>query len=138
VLAGGENVEPEPIETLIKTSPYVEQAVVVGQDRKNLGALLIPNQDCLEQAVPRSEWQPSDGWLQGKAVQALMRKELDRLVTRDNGCRPMERIAAFRVRLDPMTPENGLLTPTLKVKRHAVQAQFGAQIDGMFQGGGDD
>lgn len=138
VLAGGENVEPEPIETLIKTSPYVEQAVVVGQDKKSLGALLVPNQDCLEQAVPREQWQPREGWLHGKAVLALLRKELDRLVTRDNGCRPMERIAAFRVRLEPMTPENGLLTPTLKVKRHEVHAQFAAQIEGMFQGGSSD
>jgi long-chain acyl-CoA synthetase len=88
--------------------------------------------------VPREQWQPREGWLHGKAVLALLRKELDRLVTRDNGCRPMERIAAFRVRLEPMTPENGLLTPTLKVKRHEVHAQFAAQIDGMFQGAADD
>ncbi|MCR9248566.1 MAG: long-chain fatty acid--CoA ligase [bacterium] len=132
VLAGGENVEPEPIETLIKTSPLIEQAVVMGQDQKSLGALLVPNLEALEQEVPRAEWDERAGLLHGDAVKAVLRRELDRILTRDAGCRACERVSAFRTIAEPMTPENDLLTRTLKVKRHVVQERFQDVIAGLF------
>lgn len=132
VLAGGENVEPEAVETLVKTSPFVEQVMCVGQDQKALGALLVPRFDALEQAVPRADWEPDDGELRGRAVQALFRAELDRLQVRQNGCRPCERIATFRVLAEPMTAENGLLTQTLKVRRHVVAQRHAPRIAAMF------
>lgn len=132
VLAGGENVEPEPIEAAIKTSALIEQVVVVGQDQKHLGALLVPAADCLEHNVPQAQWQQVDGQLHGKAVLDLYRKELDRLVSRDAGFRPVDRIAAFCVLLEPLTPENGLLTHTLKVRRHLVHERYAALIAQLF------
>ena len=133
VLAGGENVEPEPVETGIKSSALIDQAVVLGQDQKSLGAILIPMPESLEEKVPRSEWGERDGELTGDKVLALYRRELDRTLSRDSGFRPCERIARFRVRLDPMTVENGLLTPTMKVKRHLVSEQMANLIDGLFK-----
>ncbi len=132
VLAGGENVEPEPVETVIKTSAFIEQAVCVGQDQKGLGALLVPNFETLEREVPRSDWDVRDGELHGKAVHTLMRRELDRLVTRDNGCRPCDRVTTLRVLAEPLTPENGLLTQTMKVRRHVVVERFAATLARMF------
>ena len=132
VLAGGENVEPEPVEAVIKTSPLIEQAVVVGQDQKNLGALLVPLAEALERQVPRDAWDVRDGQLHGKAVHALLRRELDRLLVRENGLRPCDRVAAFRVLAEPMTPENGLLTQTMKVRRHVVAQRFAALLAAMF------
>jgi long-chain acyl-CoA synthetase len=132
VLAGGENVEPEPIEAAIKTSPLVEQAVVVGQDQKLLGALLVPSFDCLEKAVPKAQWDAADGQLRGKPVLELYRRELDRLVARETGFRAVDRIAGFAVLLEPLTPENGLLTQTLKVKRHVVHERFAGVIAALF------
>ncbi|MCA8963500.1 MAG: long-chain fatty acid--CoA ligase [Planctomycetes bacterium] len=132
VLAGGENVEPEPVETLIKTSPLIEQAVCVGQDQKGLGALLVPALGVLEEQVPRAEWQLQDGVIGSKVVHDMMRRELDRVLTRENGCRPSERVVTFRVLAEPMTPENGLLTQTMKVRRHVVADRFGALLQSMF------
>ena len=132
VLAGGENVEPEPLETLIKTSQYVEQAVVVGQDQKVLGALLVPAAEPLERAVPRSEWNVQDGVIQSPRVHALLRAELDRVLTRANGCRAIDRVGAFAVLAEPMTPENGLLTQTMKVKRHVVVQRFAGPLAALF------
>ena len=134
VLAGGENVEPEPVETIIKTSPFIEQAVCVGQDQKGLGALLVPSFDALEQKVPRADWDVRDGELRGKAVLALLRSELDRLLVRDNGCRPCDRVVALRVLATPLTPENGMLTQTLKVRRHVVVQHYGPLLASMFAG----
>lgn len=132
VLAGGENVEPEPIETLIKTSPLIEQAVVVGQDQKALGVLIVPSKDALEHVVPQSEWQERDGVLSSDKVRALYRKELDRLVTRENGCRPTDRIATLQILSEALTPDNGMLTQTLKVRRHVIAEHYAALIQSLF------
>ena len=66
------------------------------------------------------------------AFSTLLRKELDRILTRDNGCRPCERVASYRVLAEPMTPENGLLTRTLKIKRHVVTERYGELIAGLW------
>jgi long-chain acyl-CoA synthetase len=134
VLAGGENVEPEPVEAVIKTSPFVEQAVVLGQDQKALGALLVPRAERLEQQVPRAQWDVRDGEVHSRDVHALLRRELDRVLVRDNGIRPCDRVAQFRVLAEPMTPENGLLTQTLKVRRHVVVERFAPLLAAMFAG----
>lgn len=134
VLAGGENVEPEPVETALKTSPFVEQVVCVGQDQKQIGALIVPAFELLEQAVPRTQWDERHGQLAGRAVHDLLRKEVERLITRDNGFRPCDRVGPFRVLLEPLTVENGCLTPTLKVRRHVVHQRYEALITAMFAG----
>jgi len=132
VLAGGENVEPEPVETIVKTSPLIEQAVCVGQDQKGLGALLVPDFDALEREFPRAQWDVVDAEIRSRAVHALLRRELDRLLVRDNGCRSCDRVTTFRVLAEPMTPENGLLTQTLKVRRHVVAERYAALLTSMF------
>jgi long-chain acyl-CoA synthetase len=134
VLAGGENVEPEPVEAVIKTSPFVEQAVVLGQDQKALGALLVPRAERLEQQVPRAQWDVRDGEVHSREVHALLRRELDRVLVRDNGIRPCDRVAQFRVLAEPMTPENGLLTQTLKVRRHVVVERFAPLLAALLAG----
>ncbi|MBL8748882.1 MAG: long-chain fatty acid--CoA ligase [Planctomycetes bacterium] len=134
VLAGGENVEPEPVETILKTSPLIEQAVCVGQDQKGLGALLVPHAESLEHVVPRAEWDVRDGQIHGKRVHSRLRAELDRLLVRENGARPCDRVTTFRVLAEPLTPENGLLTQTLKVRRHVVAERYARVIGTMFTG----
>ncbi|MCC6783836.1 MAG: AMP-binding protein [Planctomycetes bacterium] len=134
VLAGGENVEPERLETQIKTSPLIEQVIVLGQDQKTLGALIVANLECLAQELAETGWDLRDGVLRGEAVQRRFRTELDRLVTREAGFRGLERIAQFRVLAEPMTAENGLLTQTMKLRRHAVVERYRPLIDELFGG----
>jgi len=133
VLAGGENVEPERLETAIKISPFIEQAVVLGQDRKSLGALLVVACELLEHEISREHWGIDGPFITSKEVNDLIRAELDSLLTRDQGYRSVERIACFRLIHQPMTPENGFLTQTLKVKRHVVRERYGRLIEEMFR-----
>jgi len=132
VLAGGENVEPEPIETLIKTSPLIEQAVVVGQDQKALGVMIVPNREALEHEVPQTQWQLDGPTIRGDQVRALYRKELDRLITRENGCRPTDRVATLQVLADALTPDNGMLTQTMKLRRHVIAEHYQGVIEQLF------
>ena len=132
VLASGENAEPEPLETAIKMSSLIDQAVVVGQDQKGLGALLVVAAECLEHEVPREEWKIDGPLVTSKRVHDLLRAELDTHIARDAGFRPTDHIARFRVLHEPLTPDNGLMTQTLKVKRHVIQEKFGEVIAAMF------
>jgi long-chain acyl-CoA synthetase len=65
-------------------------------------------------------------------VHDLLRKEIDRLLTREAGFRACDRIGSFRVLVEPLTIENGCLTPTLKVRRHIVAQRYEQAIATMF------
>ncbi|WP_347280025.1 MULTISPECIES: AMP-binding protein [unclassified Leptolyngbya] len=129
VLTNGENIEPLPIENACLRSPYIDQIMLLGQDQKVLGALIVPNMEALE-AWAKTENVSLD--LQSKAVQDLIRKELNREVMNRPGYRPDDRIGPFVLLEEPFTIENGLLTQTLKVRRDVVRDRYRSMIDGMF------
>ena len=116
----------------VVTSNNLDQVVVLGQDQKNLGALLVPSYDWLEKEVPKAEWQRDGAVLRSAAVAKLYRQLLDSTLTRENGFRTLERVATFAVLAEPMTIENGLLTPTMKVKRHVVAERYAGVIAELF------
>ncbi len=129
VLSNGENVEPEPIENACLRSDYIDQIVVVGQDRRSLGALIVPNWDNLE------EWAENQGLqlnLDSQPVQNLFRQELDREVRNRPGYSSNDRIVPFRLISEPFSQENGMLTQTLKIKRHVVTERYSDLINEMF------
>jgi len=143
VLTNGENIEPQPIEDVCIRSPYVDQIMLVGQDQKVLGALIVPNLDALKLwaanqnlALKIPGEAPADGGasieLDSKPVQDLFRQELNREVKNRPGYRPDDRIGPFRLLLEPFTIENGMLTQTLKVKRNVVMDYYRKTIDEMF------
>ncbi|MBE9010165.1 AMP-binding protein [Pseudanabaenaceae cyanobacterium LEGE 13415] len=126
VLTNGENIEPQPIEDACLRSPYVDQIMLVGQDQKVLGALVVPNMEALEQ------WKGGSVSLQDPTVQDLFRQELAKLVKERPGYRPDDRIGNFRLLSEPFTMENGLLTQTLKIRRNVVMERYQGMIDEMF------
>lgn len=111
VLSGGENVEPEPIEgALLKTGLFL-QAMLVGQDRKTLAALVVPEASVTDEQVHAA---------------------LKRCTGVPGGFRTFEAIRRF-VRVEPFTPENGLLTATLKMRRNPIAARHAAAIDSLYE-----
>jgi long-chain acyl-CoA synthetase len=126
VLSNGENIEPQPMEDYFLRSPLIDQIMLVGQDQKMLGALIVPNWDVLEQQLGQ------ELELESAAVQQLFKQELTKQVQERPGFRPDERIGVFRLLDEPWTIDNGLLTQTLKIKRNVVTERYRAMIDGMF------
>lgn len=129
VLSNGENIEPQPIEDACVRSPYIDQIMVVGQDRKQLGALIVPNLEALELWASQ-QGIPVD--LESSAIQNLFRQELAREVKNRPGYRPDDRIGVFRLIVEPFSIENGMMTQTLKIKRPVVTERYSDIIQGMF------
>ncbi|MGB3293647.1 MAG: AMP-binding protein [Phormidesmis sp.] len=127
VLTNGENIEPTPIENACLRSPYIDQIMLVGQDQKALGALIVPNMEALERWA---KGQPVD--LTSAPVLSLFKQELKREVANRPGYRPDDRINLFALLEEPFTIENGLLTQKLSLKRHKVSDRYRETIDNLF------
>ncbi len=151
VLTNGENIEPQPIEDACLRSPYIDQIMLVGQDERCIGALIVPNLDALKQwaisqndtlALPEAgetgaESQDSEGFRRGisldsKEVYNLFRQEVNREVKNRAGYRPDDNIGTFRLILEPFSIENGMMTQTMKIRRPVVTEHYRDIINEMF------
>ena len=143
VLTNGENIEPQPIEDACVRSPYIDQIMLLGQDQRILGALIVPNLEALKQWAASQnltlrlpgETLSADNAIEveSKPVQDLIRQELTREVKDRPGYRADDRIGPFRLILEPFSIENGMMTQTLKIRRPVVTERYQAMINEMFQ-----
>ncbi|MDB9512609.1 long-chain fatty acid--CoA ligase [Kamptonema animale CS-326] len=133
VLTNGENIEPQPIEDASLRSAYIDQIMLVGQDQKFLGALIVPNHEALQKWIASLNPSLQEIDWNSKAVQDLFRQELNREVQNRPGYRPDDRIGSFRLILEPFSVENGMLTQTLKIKRPVVMEHYRDMINEMFK-----
>ena len=143
VLTNGENIEPQPIEDACVRSVYIDQIMLVGQDQRALGALIVPNFETLQQWIDRQNLDlklPSSdnsddnsiGDLNDPAIISLYREEINREVKNRPGYRADDRISDFRFVTEPFSQENGLMTQTFKIKRPQVRDKYREKIDEMF------
>ncbi|MFP4425393.1 MAG: AMP-dependent synthetase/ligase [Spirochaetaceae bacterium] len=133
VLLGGENVEPQPIEESITRSDYIDQAMVVGQDQKFLGALIVANMESIEEFARREgiEYFEQEELLQHESVVELIHEEIQKLVNKSTGFKSFELI--YRFTLLPRPFEVGEeLTQTLKIRRNVVYEKYRREIDKLF------
>ena len=139
VLSSGENIEPGPLEDALAALPMVEQVMVVGQDRRQLGLLLVPKAEALAAWASAQGFPLPDGGQAGEAgplpadpalLKALSR-EFNRVLAARAGSRPDERLAGVAV-VAPFTIENGLLTQTLKQRRDRIAKRDAAAIEALY------
>ena len=134
ITAGGKNVTPSEIENELKFSPYITDAVVIGDRRPYLSALVMIDQENVEKFaqdhdVPFSNYA---SLTRAKEVQALIQREIDRV----NGkFARVEQIKAFRLLETQLSAEDEELTPTMKLKRRFVEAKYAELIESMYKGG---
>jgi len=131
VLNNGEKVPPADIEATIISNGLIEQALVVGEGQPYLAALLVINGENWPQIAQQLGLDPlSNESLNSKVLQQhfvrLLRQWLFEFPS-------YARIRRVHLTLQPWTIENGLLTPTLKVKRAIVQGQFKKEIEAMYK-----
>lgn len=131
VTSGGENVSPARVESQLTLEPEIAQAVVCGDKRPFVVALVVPDHEIAR------DWARRRG--KPDAIEALVqdadfRKHIGDAVDRANKTLSgVERIRKFRILAEPFTIENGLMTPTMKIKRNQVVKQLGPQIDGLYE-----
>ncbi len=135
VLSGGENLEPGPIESKLRESPYIEQAMVVGQDQKFLGALIVPDAKEIEHYIKANHvpYISRVDMLELPDVQELINSEIQDLVSAKNGFKLFERI--YRFALIPRSFEIGReLSAKQEVKRHVINDIYAKEIRALFSG----
>ncbi|MFM7676905.1 MAG: AMP-binding protein [Synechococcus sp.] len=133
VLSSGENIEPGPLEEALVESSLVEQVMLVGQDRRLLGALLVPRAEALASyAVAAGLPSPAEGQPADPALLRALKGECNRILAARPGSRPDERLAGVAL-LEPFTLENGLLTQTLKQRRDRIAARDAAAIEAIYE-----
>ena len=134
VLSSGENIEPGPLEETLVASPLIEQVMLVGQDERQLGALVVPRVEvmrawaCDQIADPGEELGGSPG---DPGLRRLLRGELNRLLSERVGARGDERLVGVAL-VDPFSIDNGLLTQTLKQRRDRITARDSEAIEALY------
>lgn len=135
VLAGGENVEPGPIEITLSESVYVGQCVVVGQDRKTLAALIVPRWDGARVALERESVNaPEDPgeWDQHPEVRKFFGEIVKRQISAKNGFKSFERVTNFYVMHKEF--EKGVeMTESMKIKRNVVEDMYQDRIQSLYR-----
>lgn len=131
ITAGGKNVAPSEWENQLKLSPYITDAVIIGDQRPYLSAILMIDQDNVEQFAQARDVPFSDyaSLARAQAVLALIEAEIERV---NQQFARVEQVKRFYLLETQLTPEDEELTPTMKLKRQLVQSKYAAQIAAMY------
>jgi long-chain acyl-CoA synthetase len=132
VLANGENVPPSDMELAISLDPLFEQVMVIGEAKPYLSALLVLNPDAWADLAVSLSIHPEspDAFQQANVRKAI----LERVSARLKDFPGYTQIRRVTVTLEPWTVDDGLLTPTLKIKRPKVMEKFHDEICAMYEG----
>ncbi|KAK9834180.1 hypothetical protein WJX81_006227 [Elliptochloris bilobata] len=124
VLSSGENIEPATLEDLVAASPFVAHAVVVGQDRRALGVLIVPAEEAFAELASMR-----GGELGEEEQRAVIRAEISKALA---GRPCQDGIAAFALLSRPFSAEDGTLTRTLKPRRGAIFARYARELSQLM------
>ncbi len=130
VLDKGDNVSPQRIEGMLMLQPEIAQAMVTGDRRPYVVALIVPD------AEWSARWGAANGesgdlaaLRQSSAFRAAIRAAIDRM---NRELSVIERVRQFVIADEPFSIDNGELTPSLKTRRHTVRARYGTRLDALY------
>ncbi|NTV73820.1 MAG: AMP-binding protein, partial [Holophaga sp.] len=133
VTSGGKNVAPQPLERLLTQDKYIAQAVVIGDHRNFLSAIVIANMASLRRWAERAGIAyASDAELVARPE--AMAKVMSRIERINGQLSNFERIRKIVLSSEEMTLDSGLLTPSLKIKRKAVCERYADAIENLYEG----
>ena len=130
VTSAGKNIAPAYLEALLKSDPLIEQAVVIGDRRNYLVALIVPNREALAADLPALGVAAAiDEALRHPAV---VEHYAGRIRERLSGVSRFEQIGRFALLDRPLSAEQGELTLTMKLRREAIHRNFADVIEGIY------
>jgi len=135
VLASGENIDPSRIESAITKLPFVNDAVLVGQDKKGLGALIVPDFEQLRSFISDKfdlGSEENDKLLIDKQVLNRVKVEVNRMLHSKNGFKPFEKLQNIHL-LDKEFKMGEELTNTFKKKRHVIETKYREVISRLLK-----
>jgi long-chain acyl-CoA synthetase len=133
ITAGGKNITPSELENELKFSPYVTDAVVIGDKKPYLTVIIMIDQENVEKFAQDADVPFSNyaSLTRAPEVQQLIQGELDRV---NKKFARVEQIKKFFLLDTQLSAEDEELTPTMKLKRKLVQQKYAPQIDAMYKG----
>ena len=132
ITSGGKNVSPSEVENALKTSPFIKEAIVIGDRRKYLTALIgidleVVSEWAQRHQIPHTTYRDLS---EKPEVVALVKKAVDATNEKFSS---VEQIKAFRLLTKELDHEEGELTATQKVKRSVIEERFGDLIESMYR-----
>lgn len=136
VMSNGKKVAPQPIENELKTKPGIGQAVLIGNQKNYISALLWPDLEALK------KYAEEHGLKTQEPAELLAKEPVVKLIEKsvsdvNQGLARYEQIKRYKVLPAELLPGAPELTPTLKIKRRVVDERYGAQIQELYAGGGE-
>ncbi|MFT6581887.1 MAG: long-chain acyl-CoA synthetase [Alphaproteobacteria bacterium] len=130
VNSGGDNLSPQRIEGMLSIEPEINQAMVYGDKRPHIVALVIPDPDFMKAWASQND-RPFDP--DAIVADADFRAAIDDAVGRVNAKLSLvERVRRFNLTAQPFTTENEMMTPSLKIRRHVIKEHFGAALEALY------
>jgi long-chain acyl-CoA synthetase len=132
VTSGGRNVAPQNIEKLMRTSPYIDQAMVSGDGRKYLTALVSLNEEQVQRFAEQEgiPFDRLDELVVHPRIRQLIGSEIEE---RNRQLASYETIRRFTILPEPLSLSAGEITPTLKVRRMEVEERYRELIEAMYE-----
>ncbi|MEV6804954.1 AMP-dependent synthetase/ligase [Streptomyces sp. NPDC017248] len=132
VTSGGKSVSPGVLEERVRDHPLISQCIVVGNDRPYIAALVTLDQEAVE------HWLQLRGTPRPAPADLVRDPDLEREVRRavvaaNTLVSQAESIRTFRILAQPFTEEHGLLTPSLKLKRKAIEKAYGDEVEALYR-----
>ena len=132
VNSGGDNVSPQRVEGFLTVEPEIAQAMVHGDRRPHLVAVIVPGLDfAADWAKAQGVENDLEALIQNDAFVAAMRGALDRV---NGGLSTIERVRRFVLTADAFSIENEMLTPSMKIRRHMIRAHYGDRLEELYGG----
>ncbi|GGT56563.1 AMP-dependent synthetase/ligase [Streptomyces purpureus] len=131
VTSGGKSVSPAGLEERVRAHPLVAQCIVVGNDRPYIAALVTVDQEAVDHwlAMQNRPPLPAAELVRDPALETEIRRAV---VAANTSVSQTESIRTFRILAHPFSEEHGLLTPSLKLKRKAIEAAYAAEVNALY------
>jgi len=132
ITAGGKNIAPQYIENLLKFSPYINDAVVIGDGRKYVTAIIVIDEENVTKYAQDGKVQFTTfaSLTRSEEVVKLIQEEVNRV---NDQLARVENIRKFRILDKKLYTEDGEVTPTMKVKRKSINTQYKELIESMYR-----